>query len=342
MQRPAMTDPDVHGRACLEHIGAARARMSLGWDRISYVSSSGNTFSASAASLWRSCPRRWWFKYVDRLPEPPPGEPAVLGTFVHAILEGLLDEPPERRTPEVARQHARAAWSDIVTSGEWRALELDEAAALRFRQRAWRTIEAYFTVVEPDEVEPLGRELAVNVEIEGVPFRGFIDLVERDRESGSAVVTDYKTGAPPTTDKPWSADENREKLWQPLWYAAALDELGLHHPVLARLIYFNAAETRDGRGLHVRTGQLSAPVDADSLADARRELRTRWDETRSARADGGAEPRPGPLCGWCPFVEFCAEGTAEVVRRWETLDPFTGARRMKADAPAVATLGLTG
>src|SRR5690606_33528576 len=204
----------------------------------------GPSLSPSAAAVWEQCPRRWWHKYVDRLPEPPPGPAAVLATFVHEILELLLDEAPAPRTIERARGVAGAVWPGVAASDDWLALELDEVAGRRFRQRAWATVEAYFSCQEPGEVEPVARELEVQVELDGVPFRGFIDLVERDPRSGQVVVSDYKTGAPPPRGKPWSADREREKLWQPQWYAAALPALGELVPSHARLLYFTAADAR--------------------------------------------------------------------------------------------------
>lgn len=314
--------------------------MSPSWDTIDVVAGNPRSISPSAAGTWKSCPKKWWFKYIEQLPEPSPGEPAILGTFVHAILEDLLSEPAASRNLETAKAHARRIWSRIAASEDWKELQLDDVAALRFRQRAWRTVEAYFGIVEPSEVRPIGREVRLSVEIDGVPFRGFVDLIEEDPITGDVLVTDYKTGAPPSEGKPWSETENREKLWQPLWYSAALIAQGDHHPTIARLLYFNAVETKDGQGLQTRTGRLVADVNDQTLSEARAELRIRWDETLQARERGSAEARPGPLCGWCPFVAHCAEGTDEVVRRWETIDPYTGDRKLSRDAPAVELLGL--
>ncbi|HTN99259.1 MAG TPA: PD-(D/E)XK nuclease family protein [Microthrixaceae bacterium] len=297
-------------------------------------------FSPSAAAVWEQCPRRWWHRYIDRLPEPPPGEPAILGTFVHQILEMLLDEPALTRNAETARKFAASIWPSIAASEEWLSLELDDRAALRFRKRAWTTVEAYFSMIEPAEVEPIAQELEVRVELDGVPFRGFIDLVEREPINGSVVVTDYKTGAPPVQGKPWSEELEREKLWQPLWYAAALSELGDYVPSSARLLYFTATESSDRRHLIPRTRELAVGVNDNSLLGARDELRRRWDDIAVARERGEAKANPGPLCGWCPFVEMCPEGDAEVRRRWNEVNPYSGERRIRADAPAVAVLGL--
>ena len=290
--------------------------------------------------MWAQCPKRWWFRYVDRLPEPPPGEPAVLGTFVHRILELLLAEAAADRTAERARGLARSAFDEIEASDDWASLALTDAQALRFRQRAWATIEAYLRFGEPALVRPVAQELEVLVELDGVPFRGFIDLVEEGDAEGSVVITDYKTGKPPETGKPWSQERNAEKLWQPQWYAAALAELGEHRPTKARLLFFSAEDLGPGHGFGHLTGELSVDVTDESHEVARAELRRRWDEITSARDAGGAEATPGPLCGWCPYVDVCAEGRAECERRWGERNSYTGDRKLRADAPAVALLGL--
>src|SRR5690606_24094293 len=140
---------------------------------------------------------------------------------------------------------------------------------------------------------------------------------------GAVVVTDYKTGTPPATGKPWSAEQQQEKLWQPRWYAAALAALGQHRPAQARLLYF-AAVDYGPRGFGRHTGELAVDTTDDSLAEARVELRRRWDAIGRARAAGSAEASPGPLCGWCPFVDACSEGQAECHRRWNERNPYTG------------------
>jgi putative RecB family exonuclease len=318
------------------------------------------SLSPSSAALWSQCPRRWWFRYVDRLPEPPPGEPAVLGTFVHRILEVLLAEPADERTLERARAVARAVWPQVEASPDWVALELDETGGRRFRQRAWATVEAYFSRVTPAEVTAVACELEVQAEVAGVPFRGFVDLVEAapgsaadevrpdaDAAGGPAdtpavIVTDYKTGRPPEQGRPWSAERDAERLLQPQWYAAALAALGTHRPVQARLLYFTAVEGRGVQRFAGATGELSAPVTTESLAAAGAELRRRWDEITTALERGDVESRPGPLCGWCPFVAECAAGQAECHRRWQSRNTYTGGRQLRDDAPAVALLGLDG
>jgi putative RecB family exonuclease len=295
--------------------------------------------SPSAASTWQQCPRRWWHKYVDKIPEPPPGEPAVIGNFVHGVLENLTKLDPEERTKDAAKTLAREYFDEFVDTTNWQQLDYDDAQAKKFRRRAWAIIETYFANVDPTKVNPIGQEIQVDVDLDGVPFMGYVDLVERDPDTGDVVVTDYKTGKPPSTGMPWSGDERGEKLLQPLWYAAALQEMGEHAPKHARLIYFTVNERPDGSFEQV-SAELGVDVTDESIAAARAELRRRWSQIQDAKMEGGAPARPGPLCGWCSYVDRCPEGQGEVMQRWETIDKYSGRRKLRDDAPAVEILGL--
>ena len=55
----------------------------------------------SRAADFMSCPLKYRFRVVDRLPEKP-SPAAVRGTVVHAVLERLFDLPRGQRTLEQA------------------------------------------------------------------------------------------------------------------------------------------------------------------------------------------------------------------------------------------------
>lgn len=269
--------------------------------------------SPSGAAVFRQCPRRWRFRYLDRLPDPP-GEAALAGTFAHRVLELLLQRPRAERTVDAARSIAREVWPETERDPDFRALGLDAAAAKAFRWRGWLAVEGLWRLEDPCTVDVHATEHDVEVTIDGVPFRGIIDRVDTTAEG--LVVSDYKSGQAPG-DR-WSA----ERLDQVLLYAAALAELTGHRPVKARLLYL---------GQRI----VDVAVDEESLAGAVAALRSTWDELSAAVAGDEFAPRPGPLCGWCPFVSSCAEGAAEVRFRDD-------AGRMRADAPALVALADAG
>lgn len=261
--------------------------------------------SPSGAGTFEQCPRRWRFRYVDRLPEPP-GEAALVGTFAHRVLELLLAEPPEARTVERARTLARQAWPDTERHPDYRALGLDADGARAFRWKGWLAVEGLWQVEDPASVVVRATERRVRTELGGVPFLGVVDRL--DECDDGLVVTDYKSGRPPS-DR-FAAD----KLGQVLLYAAAVGAVEGEAPVRARLVYLGA------RVLEVEASADGVAVEVDKLT------RT-WNALVTALADDHFEPRPGPLCGWCPHVARCPEGRVEVARRRD-------AGRLRADAPA--------
>jgi len=249
--------------------------------------------SPSSASTFRQCQRRWQFRYIERRPDPP-GIPALVGTFVHRVLEDLLHLPPADRTIEISRKLARAIWPEVQDHAAFVAMKLDDAAARDVRWKAWRLIEAYFSMEDPVDVHVVQREQRIECELDGVPFVGVVDRVERldDR----LVVTDYKTGRAP--NKRYEAD----RLRQVLLYAAALDEVG-QRPSSARLMYIGSRS-------------VECAVSSEAMDEVRSELAGTWNDVGTSIADETFEPTVGPLCNWCPYASECPEGQVEIERRY--------------------------
>ncbi|MYL08798.1 MAG: PD-(D/E)XK nuclease family protein [Acidimicrobiia bacterium] len=262
--------------------------------------------SPSSASSYRECARRWKFRYVDRLPDPP-GEAAVTGTFAHMVLEKLMQEPVENRTVDRAKELAREAWPTMENSRDYRSLDLDDNASRNFRWNGWKAIEGLWELEDPGTVRVAATEQDVRVEINGVPFRGVIDRV--DQTDDGLVVTDYKSGKAP------SERFSSNYATQMLLYAAALTELEGCKPAKAQLLYL---------------GQKVVEVEItdENLAEAVNELRTTWLAIMESCISQEFEASVGPLCGWCPFVAQCPEGTAEVLHRDKI-------GKLRSDAPAL-------
>ena len=53
--------------------------------------------SPSSSSTFNSCQRRWEFRYIHKMTDPP-GEAAIAGTFAHYVLELLMELPGPERT----------------------------------------------------------------------------------------------------------------------------------------------------------------------------------------------------------------------------------------------------
>lgn len=269
------------------------------------------SFSPSSAGTYRQCPRRWQFRYVQKLPDPP-GEPALLGTFAHRVLELLCGDPAPQRTVERARELARQVWPETADNPDFKALQLDEDSQRNFRWRAWTAIQGLWSLEDPAEVEVRATEQKVSANLDGVPFFGIVDRLDAD--PAGLVITDYKSGkAPRERDRSKSLD-------QVLLYAAAVEDSSGERPNRTRLLYLG-------------TEILETSVTEDSLGATTRRFSETWREVGEACTADRFEPLTGPLCGWCPYADRCDEGRLEVEQR-------VAAGRMRADAPARALLGL--
>ncbi len=261
-----------------------------------------HSLSPSGASTFRQCARRWKLRYIDKLPDPP-GEPALRGTFVHHVLEELLAIAPAQRTLERARAICRDLWPQLADNPNFAALELPAENERAFRWNAWRDVEGYFQLVDPTQVDVVDRERDVQTSLEGVPFRGIVDLV--DRVPDGVRVTDYKTGRPPGQR---FVDSRLSQVWL---YAAALETVG-DDVSEVRLLYLG--ETGSGRDDRKPT-EIARPFDPDAVSAAVNEHSSTWDRIAEATATSRFEPTPGPLCSWCPYRDDCPEGQLEHQRR---------------------------
>lgn len=262
--------------------------------------------SPSSMALWKQCRRRWRFRYVEKLADPP-GPPALRGTFVHRALELLYAMPKSARTLDAARDVARPAWAETEASKGFQALELSEEERRQMRWEAWRLIEALWQIEEPSEVSVVARERKVRTEIAGVPFFGIVDRV--DFVAGGLRIVDYKTGKLP----------RRPDFTQVALYAEALDALDGRRPRHARMLYLQ------GRHYDIRIGHSGTRLVG--------ELTETWQDIATACQQDDFAETTGPLCAWCPYVDRCSEGERYVRQRFAD-------GRVRKDAPGLTLLGL--
>lgn len=243
--------------------------------------------SPSRASDFLQCPLLYRLRVVDRLPTPP-SPAAARGTLVHSVLERVFDAPPAQRTPESAVGLIPQAWQEMVERDPELAALVDESDRESWFAAAGRLVEKWFGLEDPTRLEPAHREHYVEVELDGVRLRGYIDRLDV-APTGEVRVVDYKTGRAPHPQFETRA------LFQMRFYALVLWRSTGVVPRMLQLVYL-------GNGELVRY-----LPDEDDLLATERKVRAVWSAISAAAESGDWRPRRSALCRSCDFRELCPE-----------------------------------
>lgn len=247
------------------------------------------SLSPSRAADFKNCPLQYRFRQIDRLPEPP-SSAATRGTLVHAVLEDLYGLPAAERTVEAAQALLPAAWQRVIADEpESAELFVDDADGSRFDDwlaSAADMLQTYFRLEDPTRLEPAAREQLVEVVVDGLRLRGYIDRLDIS-PAGDLRVVDYKTGTAPR-----EAHEARA-MFQLKFYALVLWRTRGVVPRELRLIYLTDGET------------LTYQPDDEELRRFERTLRALWAAIVSATERGDFQPNPGASCSWCHHHALC-------------------------------------
>lgn len=243
--------------------------------------------SPSRANDFLRCPLLFRLRVIDRLPEPPSAA-AARGTLVHAVLEHLFDLPAGDRTRDAAVGMLPGAWLTLRTEQPaYTDLFDDEQQWDVWFASARDLLDTYFTLEDPNRLQPQEREVFVRTQLEDGPqLRGIIDRLDVAPD-GAMRVVDYKTGRSPR------AGYESAALFQMRFYAYVLwRERGVL-PTLLQLEYL-------GDGQVVR----HAPSEPEMTTFETR-VRSIWAGIEDSARSGDWRPRPSKLCDWCSFKAIC-------------------------------------
>jgi len=250
--------------------------------------------SPSRANDFLQCPLLFRFRTVDRLPEPP-SSAAARGTLVHAVLERLYDAPLGERTPEAARALLPGEWHRLMEV-EPRYAELfatggdaEGTAVADWLDGAGRLLGTYFSLEDPNRLQPEARELRVESQLDDGPLlRGIVDRLDVAPD-GAVRVVDYKTGRSPRPGFEASA------LFQMRFYGLVVwRERGVL-PAMLQLVYLG-----DGQVLRAVPRERELEV-------TETKVRGIWDAVETAARRGEFVPKRSRLCGWCAHQAVCPE-----------------------------------
>lgn len=245
-------------------------------------------FSHSRLTALDDCPRKYRYRYVEKLEEAFQGIEAYRGQAVHSALQWLYTEREAGRLHgpddlvDRFREDWRAGWHAKVKVV---AEQAQSPEAYRAEAEEWLR-RHHATTFRADRRETVAMEERIDLTIGGHQYYGFMDRLARDPSDGRFHVIDYKT----SRFAPASAGEAGLQLRS---YGLAVLEKHLGEEVVLEYDYL-----RVGRSVGETLARHAAPEVADQIGKRIR-------AALAAEEAGNFPARPSKLCRWCGFREVC-------------------------------------
>jgi RecB family exonuclease len=252
--------------------------------------------SHSSLSIYAACPRRYAYRYVERLPGDVPRWWFTFGSAVHRAFEAF-----DRARIRARRDGTPAPGYDVLAGAFGEAVDragCDADEAARYRARSEPVLRAYLERAFASGTETLGVELGFGVDVPvaadepAVHFVGYIDRVDR-RTDGGIEVIDHKTGKPRSQDE---VDRDRQLTA----YAFACARGGLRDPATGEVLPIAAR-----LGLHFAEPGLT--VWTTRSAEELTAFGARLVAQVGAIRRREFAPRPGTACRWCEYRATCPD-----------------------------------
>ncbi|CAB4599718.1 unannotated protein [freshwater metagenome] len=245
------------------------------------------SLSPSKVSSFTDCALAFRFASIDRIPQAPTAA-MVKGTLVHSALERLFAlDPAERNLPNahLCLADARVA---IEADPEWIELALDDQLEPKFMAEAATLVDKYFQLEDPSTITPVGLEMQLEFDLDGIFLRGIIDRLE-ENAAGELIITDYKTGRAP------APAFQKARLGGVHFYSLLCERVLGRRPAKVQLLFLGQPVVID-----------TVPTD-QSTRQLENKLRAVWSaiETGCERED--FRPKPSKLCSWCDYQKWCPE-----------------------------------
>lgn len=245
-----------------------------------------STFSHSRIETFETCPKKYEFCYLLKVPRGPDGIEAFVGSRVHETLEWLYGEVKACRVPEIDETVATFArvWDDAWTDDVRVTREGRTPADYRaIGEKAVRDYHARYAPFDADITVGLETRISLRLD-EDHDIVGYVDRIAKV-EDGVWEIHDYKTAASLMTQQKADADR------QLALYEIAVREM---YPDARQVTLVWHYLAFDCEVRSTRTPEQLASLREDVLERVRR-----------IEAQSSYPARTSTLCDWCEYKPIC-------------------------------------
>lgn len=246
-------------------------------------------FSPSKLSVYQNCPKRYQYRYVDKISRRRKTPETVVGVAVHSAFEELYAQVTGGKVPtlpelqEIYARELEAEWDETVVEKDARFAKAD------WKKVGHDCVELYYEGHKPfseDRTVAIEKRVGFPILVDGREYRieGFVDRLALSPD-GAFEIVDYKTA------KSLPNQQHADEDWQ-----LALYELAV------RREWPDTKEVRL-KWHYVRHGKTLVSVRDEAaraklLADAAALI-------SAIKHDHVFEPNPSALCDWCEYRDLC-------------------------------------
>ncbi len=232
--------------------------------------------SFSQIDMYQTCPQKYKFRYIYKIPTPPRGY-FIYGGVQHRVLEEFFQKI--KNGEPVSAQTLEQLYEYHWQQGGY----LDTLQQTEYKKRGYEELREFYEQHKETFRAPLALEEDFNFTVDGHRITGRIDRIDALGEDGVEVI-DYKTGKPRN-------QENADKSLQLSIYAIAVKEKLNKESKLLSFYYLTSNEkissTRSEQDLETTKGKI-LNVAEQILAE-------------------NFKPCKGNYCDWCDYKPICPE-----------------------------------
>jgi RecB family exonuclease len=272
-------------------------------------------FSASALNAYAECRRKWFYRYACGAIEDRGSAASAYGSAFHLALEDFHGEYPRPARADEAAMRRRIR-ECVTWAFESHRNGFDTPVEFELQtRRAQRTAQRYvdWLLVQEKEApfEVLGREVPAELELDGRPFVGYIDRLDRDERSGGVAVIDYKTGNISATPGEYVEKIRSYRDFQLPFYYWARTAAGDR---VTRLILIPLKDAL--LDVHPVALQVGRNVSVDELERSRARMIELSAELASGETSGFEPTQDASACTYCAYALACASKPPSEAQRF--------------------------